>query len=240
MTTSSPTPALRRARLCLLGAGTWLLCLLGVTPSAAAIASSDWVWPLHPRPTVARGFDPPSRPWLPGHRGVDLAGHAGQRVRSAGSGTVSFAGRLAAVGIVVVRSGEVRTTYQPVRSTVTVGEVVAAGDVIGRLEELGGHCLPEICLHWGLLRGEAYLDPLTLVGAGPPRLLPLFDTGRATTPPLGRPADVAAEVGTPPGSTDVTSRRAQAVAVGAASGIGLSLLFSSAAGQRRRARPPPA
>jgi hypothetical protein len=29
-----------------------------------------------------------------------------------------------------------------------------------------------VCLHWGLLRGATYLNPLTLVGAGPIRLLP--------------------------------------------------------------------
>jgi hypothetical protein len=43
---------------------------------------------------------------------------------------------------------------------------------------LAGHpgC-PRGCLHWGLIRrdasGDAYLDPLLLIGLGPPRLLPL-------------------------------------------------------------------
>ena len=33
---------------------------------------AGWSWPLSPRPAVLRAFDPPARPWLSGHRGVDL------------------------------------------------------------------------------------------------------------------------------------------------------------------------
>ena len=36
-----------------------------------------------------------------------------------------------------------------------------------------GHCAPATCLHWGVLRGETYLDPLVLVGAVRVMLLPL-------------------------------------------------------------------
>ena len=57
---------------------------------------------------------------------------------------------------------------------VAVGDVVPAGAMIGRLQVFGSHCFPRSCLHWGLIEGrEHYLDPLTLVGAGPVRLLPL-------------------------------------------------------------------
>ena len=48
--------------------------------------------------------------------------------------------------------------------------------VIGTLQRASSHCFPRACLHWGLLRGETYLNPLTLVGAGPIRLLPLAGT----------------------------------------------------------------
>ncbi len=132
------------------------------------------VWPLAPRPVVVAGFDPPLSAYGPGHRGVDLAGTPGQQVRAAAPGRVTFAGSLAGRGVVVVGHGATRTTYQPVRAGVEVGAVVAAGDVIGRLERFGSHCAPEACLHWGLIEGETYLDPLTLVGAGPVRLLPFL------------------------------------------------------------------
>jgi murein DD-endopeptidase MepM/ murein hydrolase activator NlpD len=131
------------------------------------------VWPLRPQPEVANGFDPPESRYGAGHRGVDLAGRPGQPVLAAADGRVTFAGALAGRGVVVVSHGATRTTYEPVRSEVDVGDAVTAGQVIGTLQATAGHCWPATCLHWGLLEGETYLDPLTLVGAGPVRLLPL-------------------------------------------------------------------
>jgi murein DD-endopeptidase MepM/ murein hydrolase activator NlpD len=121
---------------------------------------------------VAARFDPPDSRWGAGHRGVDLVGHPVATVRSALPGQVRFAGRIADRGVVVVGHGATRTTYEPVRSTVAIGDEVAAGTPIGRLEVAGSHCFPAACLHWGWLRGETYLDPLALVGSRPVRLLP--------------------------------------------------------------------
>lgn len=152
------------------------LALLGPAPALGASGASDpfGVWPLQPVPQVVTGFDPPTDPWGAGHRGVDLLGAAGQSVRAALPGRISFAGRLAGRGVVVVDHGPTRTTYEPVTATRAVGDLVAAGDPIGSLELVGSHCFPRACLHWGWIRGEAYLDPLDLVGAGPVRLLPLW------------------------------------------------------------------
>jgi murein DD-endopeptidase MepM/ murein hydrolase activator NlpD len=74
-----------------------------------------------------------------------------------------------------------RTTYEPVRATVREGERVAAGQVVGTVAGAGpapSHCGGG-CLHWGLLRGGAYLDPLLLLppwllNTGPSRLLPVL------------------------------------------------------------------
>ena len=104
---------------------------------------------------------------------MDLAGHAGQGVRTSLAGTVTFAATLAGRGVVVVDHGGVRTTYEPVSASVHVGQQVGRGARIGTLQRASSHCFPQACLHWGLLQGETYLDPLTLVGAGPIRLLPL-------------------------------------------------------------------
>jgi murein DD-endopeptidase MepM/ murein hydrolase activator NlpD len=145
----------------------------GSAPSPAGGA----VWPLRPRPEVVTGFSPPADPWGAGHRGADLLGDPGQQVRSAQAGTVSYVGTIAGVGIVVVRHGTTRSTYQPVSATVHVGEQVTAGQSLGTLELFGSHCFPRACLHWGLLEGEVYLDPLDLVGAAPVRLLPLGPPG---------------------------------------------------------------
>lgn len=130
------------------------------------------VWPLRPEPEVVAGFAPPAVAWAAGHRGVDLLARPGRQVRAAKAGTVTFAGRIAGRGVVVVSHGDTRTTYEPVAASVSRGEAVREGAVIGRLELLGSHCLPRACLHWGLIRGDAYLDPLTLVGRGPVRLVP--------------------------------------------------------------------
>lgn len=142
------------------------------TRAEGAEGSAPGVWPLRPEPAVVHGFAPPPVAWAAGHRGVDLAARPGQQVRAARAGTVTFAGRIAGRGVVVVSHGETRTTYEPVAASVSRGATVAAGTVLGRLELLGSHCLPSACLHWGLLRDETYLNPLTLVGRGPVRLLP--------------------------------------------------------------------
>lgn len=168
-------------RTALLAAVLATLPLLGQPdlPAAASItvaASPEpaGTWPLDPRPEVVAGFDPPTQPWGPGHRGVDLAGRVGQPVRAALDGTVTWAGPIAGKGVVTVSHGETRTTYEPVAASVSVGEPVRAGQQVGVLEVPFSHCFPAACLHWGLLRGETYLDPLSLVGGGPVRLLPLW------------------------------------------------------------------
>ncbi|MDQ3616704.1 MAG: M23 family metallopeptidase [Actinomycetota bacterium] len=120
------------------------------------------------------GFDPPEQNWNAGHRGVDLQGRPGQRVRAAKAGRITYAGLLAGRGIVVVSHGATRTTYQPVDAGARVGTNVSAGETVGRLRTFGSHCFPRTCLHWGLIRGETYLNPLTLVGAAPVRLLPFY------------------------------------------------------------------
>ena len=180
MRPSSPLPALARILLLTVLVSTAAVGLLLVPTAAHADPGStpaEGVWPLAPRPEVVARFDPPDTRWGAGHRGVDLAGHVGQPVRAAEPGRVTFAGTLAGRGVVVVDHGTTRTTYEPVAASVSVGDQLPAGAVLGRLQLFGSHCFPRACLHWGLIEGrDRYLDPLTLVGAGPVRLLPLDGT----------------------------------------------------------------
>jgi murein DD-endopeptidase MepM/ murein hydrolase activator NlpD len=169
--------------LCLVVVHALTPALLLAAPTRAAEADPVGVWPLVPEPEVVAGFDPPDDPWGPGHRGVDLLGSPGQTVHAALPGRVTWAGMLAGRGVVVVDHGTTRTTYEPVVATVGVGTTVAAGDTLGHLTSAGSHCPPRVCLHWGWIRGETYLDPLRLVGAGPVRLLPLW-----RDEPVGPPA----------------------------------------------------
>ncbi|MCP3782623.1 M23 family metallopeptidase [Micromonospora sp. A3M-1-15] len=157
----------------------------GRSPSAGAPAAR-FRWPLAGTPRVVRRFDPPPQPWLPGHRGVDLAATPGVEVRSAGAGVVLFAGTVAGRPVVTVGHADgLRTTYEPVRPGPAAGARVAAGTPIGLL--IAGHpgCGAPACLHWGLRRGDEYLDPLALLGLGPVRLLPLDPppAGPAAQPP---------------------------------------------------------
>jgi murein DD-endopeptidase MepM/ murein hydrolase activator NlpD len=149
----------------------------GTAPASQVVHAAPvagFSWPLQPGPdTIVSDFDPPQRPWLAGNRGVDLAGVAGEAVHASGAGIVSFAGRVAGVGVVSITSGALRTTYEPLQVTIHQGEQVLAGALIGRLSLAGSHCVPRACLHWGLLRGTDYLDPLALLGLEHVRLLPL-------------------------------------------------------------------
>jgi murein DD-endopeptidase MepM/ murein hydrolase activator NlpD len=160
--------------------GALLLALLLAVPGRAHAGPEEpeGVWPLDPEPEVVRGFEPPPHPWAAGHRGVDLAGRPGQPVLAALPGTVGFVGSIAGKPVVTVLHGGRRTTYEPVVASVARGQVVTAGDVLGRLTTTDSHCFPAACLHWGLVRGsgdgQQYLDPLTLLGSGPVRLLPLW------------------------------------------------------------------
>jgi murein DD-endopeptidase MepM/ murein hydrolase activator NlpD len=159
----------------------------GADPGRAG-CGGGWCWPVtgpgpRGRPEVLRAFVPPATPWSAGHRGVDLRAGPSAPVRAAAAGEIAFAGRVAGTDVVVVRhAAGLRTTYEPVRATLPVGTPVAAGGQVGLLTGPLAHCTAP-CLHWGLLRATAYLDPLTLLPpslltAGRSRLLPVYgDTG---------------------------------------------------------------
>ena len=155
------------------------LLLLAAPPAAAAPAAPAptpvalWTWPLAGPPSVTRGFDVSGGPYAAGHRGVDLAGAAGQPVLAAGGGTVAFAGMVAGRPVVSVQHPDgLRTTYEPVQPTVAAGQAVARGSPLGVL--LPGHagCPATACLHWGARRGDDYVDPLGLLRPPRVRLLP--------------------------------------------------------------------
>lgn len=145
-----------------------------------AVAASAWVAPLPEPLTITRAFDPPENPYGAGHRGVDLAADPGQQVRAAGAGTVVYAGPLAGRGVVSIQHTDgLRTTYEPVLAAVAAGAAVPLGQVIGTLEAGHAGCPAVACLHWGLKRGEVYLDPMLLLTQGPVRLLPRYADARS-------------------------------------------------------------
>ena len=87
---------------------------------------------------------------------------------------MTYAGRLAGRGVVVVSHADgLRSTFEPVTASQPVGTAVTHGDTVGSLTAEPGHCAPASCLHWGVLRGRTYLDPLAFVGRARIVLLPL-------------------------------------------------------------------
>jgi murein DD-endopeptidase MepM/ murein hydrolase activator NlpD len=160
-------PAHRRRASALLA-----LLLIALAAGPAASAGPDAGWPLPGRPQVVRVFDPPPQPWLPGHRGVDLAARPGDAVLAPMAGTVVVAGPVVDRGVVVVADGGRRIALEPVEPAVAVGHRVQVGDVVGRVAGGASHCPPRSCLHWGLRVHGAYRDPLLLVLPLRPVLLP--------------------------------------------------------------------
>ena len=149
---SSATPAVVRAH---------------PSPSHAVVAGCEtrFVWPLRgaSQATMTAVFAPPARPWLPGHRGVDLSADTGAELVSPAQGTVSFAGRVGGKDVVSIRHGDGHgtTTYEPAVASVRVGASVRRGEPFGRVEGDSDHCGGS-CLHWGLRVGDGYADPTAL------------------------------------------------------------------------------
>ena len=209
-------------------------------PARQAQAAGGFAPPLPTPLTVLRGFAPPTQRWLPGNRGVDLGATTGEPVTAAADGVVLYAGLLAGRGVVSISHGAVRTTYEPVDPVVARGESVRRGESIGRVSAVADGCGPPGgCLHWGAIRGDAYVDPLGLLAAPKVRLLPIWADGLPTSaasadaagwprptapsaPPRGtsRPADVGA-------ATALAAAGAVTTGVGAAAAIATRRLTRS-------------
>lgn len=136
--------------------------------------SPNWTYPIENK-KVSRPFEPPLQNWLAGHRGIDFSATTNTEVHAVGFGTVIYAGALAGKGVVVISHGIVRTTYEPIKAVVEVGDEVSPGQLIGTLEIGESHCSTQtevFCLHLGAIRDGKYLNPLLLIKPRV-RLLPL-------------------------------------------------------------------
>ena len=203
-----------------------------------------WVAPVDGPVVVRRAFRAPPAPWAAGHRGVDLAARPGAPVLAAGAGVVAHASVLAGRGVVSVRHGSLRTTYEPLVVAVRVGQRVRAGATLGLLAPGHGNPQPGECwLHWGLLRGETYLDPmLLLLRRGPSRLLPVWAAGPPASLHPGPPAAPALRATTDraPTTAELTAQPAsptsgRGTALPVAAGVGATALLAwtlSRAGRR--------
>ncbi len=144
------------------------------SPGATSSENERWSWPLSPEPAVLRTFDPPDKPWLSGHRGVDVGPALdGATVTAPSDGVVTFAGVVVDRPVLTIDHGDgLRSSFEPVTSDLKPGDTVRKGQAIGSLD--AGHCSATACLHWGVRRGEDYVNPLGFVeDLRPSILLPL-------------------------------------------------------------------
>ncbi|MCP1413235.1 M23 family metallopeptidase [Paenarthrobacter sp. A20] len=149
---------------------------LAGTAGAPSRADPRWSWPLSPKPSVLRTFGPPDKPWLSGHRGVDIGPASdGGPVTAPSDGVVTFSGIVVDRAVITIDQGNgLRSSFEPVASGLKQGDAVVKGQVIGTLEPGPGHCGSTTCLHWGVRRGDDYVNPLGFVeDMRPSILLPL-------------------------------------------------------------------
>jgi murein DD-endopeptidase MepM/ murein hydrolase activator NlpD len=103
------------------------------------------------------------------HDGVDLAAPAGSPVKTAGPGTVLFAGEQRAYGLIVIveHPGDLITLYAHNRDLrVKTGQVVRPGQVVATVGDSGRTSGPH--LHFEVRKGGLPVDPLDFLGPVPP------------------------------------------------------------------------
>lgn len=137
-------------------------CLVLVASAPAAVAgSAPWLIPPVDGRIFER-FDAPDHAYGAGHRGIDFAAEPGTAVRAAAEGVVFFAGESGPFSVVtLVHDGGISTTYSVLAEvSVSLGQRVSQGTWIGRTGMAHGR--PG--LHFGVKRGDEYVDPEELLG----------------------------------------------------------------------------
>ena len=114
--------------------------------------------------TVVDPYRPPTTPYGPGNRGIDLASPPGSVVVAPADGVVTFAGQVGGrLFVVVLHADGVRTTMAQLATvTVTQGQRVSAGQQVGTS---AGR------IHFGARVGTQYIDPSLLLATGRVRLV---------------------------------------------------------------------
>lgn len=217
---------------------------------AAAFAA----WPLEHAGAVELAYGAPFADGARTHRGLDLSARQDDRVLAPADGTVTFAGRVPASGGGSTLAVSLRTpdgltvTLMPLESVaVNAGAALGAGAAVGELAAAGDESLAQAHLHLSVRRGDAYLDPasvLDLAQATPPAAQPDPAHGAAPAPApapasatgpatglalapgvaLATAAGASAPAATPAGAGVVTVARPDVpTPAGAALGVGVAL-----------------
>ena len=147
-------------------------------------ASTQWQSPVLGHMQVIRVFSLPNGQYQPGHRGIDIGAEPGDLVFSPVSASVHFVGHIVDRDVLTLAiEPNLLLSFEPVMSSLTIGERVRVGQVIGEVSA-AGHCTPS-CMHIGVrdlgkpVHGAPdhaegnYRNPLRYFAGMRPRLLPL-------------------------------------------------------------------
>lgn len=135
------------------------------------LRAGSWSWPVTGAHSIARGYEAPSVFYGAGHRGIDLTAEAGQVVLAPADGVVHFVGKVVDRELISLDHDGHLSTFEPVTSTLTEGDLVARGQVIGNVST-STHCT---CLHMGARQGKEYLSPLAMLASIAPAVLLPWD-----------------------------------------------------------------
>ena len=154
-----------------------VVVVMGSAGPAGAVGPC-WISPVVG--VVADPFREPACPWCPGNRGLEYEVVEGGPVRAVAGGTVTYSGQIAGERYLVVElASGWKLTYGRIASTsLTTGDAVVAGAVVGRTATT---------FHFGLRIDDRYVDPAPFLGVEVRRRRLLPTDGR---PP--RPAPAAA------------------------------------------------
>ncbi|MGH2788089.1 MAG: peptidoglycan DD-metalloendopeptidase family protein [Actinomycetota bacterium] len=141
------------------------LAAIGVGVVPARAGEGGWLIP----PVdagIARPFEAPVSGWGAGHRGIDYLVAAGTSVRAAGTGEVTFAGKVGGAYAVAIDHGNgLKTTYSRLAEAFVVeGQAVGRGQWIGETDR--AHPAHASGLHFGVVFEGDYADPADFLGSG--------------------------------------------------------------------------
>ncbi|EPR76840.1 Membrane protein [Leifsonia rubra CMS 76R] len=149
-----------------------LLSLALVTLSGTATrgaSATTWDWPVADPHPIVRPYIAPETPYSAGHRGIDIAVGPIAEARAPTAGVVHFVGTVVDRPVLSIRHPNgLISSYEPVTSTLTRGDAVARGQVIGEVQ--AGHCV-SICLHFGVRLDGDYVSPLNYLSEIPRAVL---------------------------------------------------------------------
>lgn len=149
-------------------AGFLTLSLTWLIPAPSVGSQGTWSAPVVGSDLI-NSYKAPATKFGAGHRGVDYEVNLGQGVFAPAPGKVSFVGKVVDRQVLSLSHDQnIVSSYEPVCSSLVVGEAVSAGDLIGEIcepeQSYVPHCADRICLHFSARNNGHYLSPLWFTG----------------------------------------------------------------------------